>query len=209
MKNANRFFLPVAALLLVAAISAGVTKAYFSDIENSTGNTINAGTLDLTVDGKNPLTTAKFNLSNFHPGSTAHGRYALRNIGSVDGNVDLENISVSSKENGCEEPESDFGLDTSCGNPGDGEGELQKHVSMNLFWDNNCNGWLDTGENVIYSGLVKDIASSYNTNKPLPGGARRCLGYQFTWNPVQPDNNEAQGDSLEMSLLLSLEQFVD
>jgi predicted ribosomally synthesized peptide with SipW-like signal peptide len=49
--------LAIAALLLIGLVVGG-TLAYFSDTESTTGNTFTAGTIDLSVNGENPWTTA-------------------------------------------------------------------------------------------------------------------------------------------------------
>jgi len=50
----------VLASVLVISVVATVgylgTKAYFSDVEESKGNVLSAGTIDISVDGQNPWT---------------------------------------------------------------------------------------------------------------------------------------------------------
>jgi predicted ribosomally synthesized peptide with SipW-like signal peptide len=49
-KNMKKILLSVAVIAVVAAVVVGVTTAFFSDTETSTGNTFTAGSLDLKVD---------------------------------------------------------------------------------------------------------------------------------------------------------------
>ena len=51
----------------VAAIVVGATTAYFSDTETSKGNTLTAGTINLTVDGEDPLVKALVELKDMKP----------------------------------------------------------------------------------------------------------------------------------------------
>lgn len=73
-------------LALTGAAAAGTgagTFAYFSDTEESSGNTVSAGTLDLTPDG---ATGFSFGLSSLAPGESAGSPSVdLENSGSIDG----------------------------------------------------------------------------------------------------------------------------
>jgi len=189
-------------ILVVGSTAVGATQAYFSDTETSTGNTFTAGSLDLNIDGGD-TNVIKFTVANMRPGSQNIGTWRLRNVGSVDGYLDLHNILVTSKENGCLEPETG---DSSCGNPGDGEGELQDLVSLSkLFWDNDCNGWVGTGETTVYDGKVGSIASDYDLNVPLSAGQEKCLTAQFNWWSGAEDN-KGMGDSFTLDLTAELAQ---
>ncbi|MCR4394800.1 MAG: CalY family protein, partial [Dehalococcoidales bacterium] len=95
--------------LVIGLVGAGAL-ASFSDTESST-NTFTAGTLDLTVNDQNGQ-TVQFSWSNLKPGDQPHQKYTLKNIGSVPGYLDIENITVESSENDLTEPEQEAG-DTS------------------------------------------------------------------------------------------------
>ena len=105
----------VFAIVAVVAVVAGVTYAEFFDTETSNDNAFASGTLDLNVDGGN-TNVVKFNVTNMHVGSQRVGTWRLRNVGTVNGFVDLENIVVTSQENGCNDPESEA-LDSTYLNP--------------------------------------------------------------------------------------------
>ena len=193
----------VFAIVAVVVVVAGVTYAEFFDTETSNDNTFASGTLDLNVDGGN-TNVVKFNVTNMHVGSQRIGTWRLRNVGTVNGFVDLENIVVTSQENGCNDPESEA-LDATCGNPGVGEGELQNMVSLSkLFWDNDCDGWVGTGETSVFDGKVGTIAANYNTSKVLNAGAEQCLTGQFNWWSNGASDNLAQGDSFELDMTFEL-----
>ena len=66
---------------VVAAVALGVTGAYFSDTEKSTGNTLTAGVVDIVVDDENPWTaTGKFVLDDMKPSYTKYISFKVRNI---------------------------------------------------------------------------------------------------------------------------------
>jgi len=189
---------------LVGAV-ATATRAAFSDTETSTGNTFAAGTLDLDVDGNNGTNTVKFTVTNMQSGNQVIKTYRLNNVGSINGYLDLENIVVTSNENGCAEPETEA-LDTTCSTPGLGEGELQNVLSLSkLFWDTNCNGWVEAGETSIYDGYVGAIAANYDTNKLVNAGATQCVTAQFNWWSNANDN-KAMGDDLTLDINFELAQ---
>ncbi len=189
----------------MVGVVSGATAAYFSDTETSTGNTFAAGNLDLTVDDNNGTNTVKFTVSNMRPGSQNIGVYSLKNVGTVNGYIDLENITITSHENDCLEPEVEAS-DASCGNPGDGNGELQNLVSLkDLFWDADCDGWYDAGDVVIFGGKVNAVASSEDTNGALNAGATQCLAAQFNgWNNT--NDNVGMSDSFDFDATIELGQ---
>jgi len=95
------------ALGVVGVASAGAgagTLALFSDEETSGGNSVQAGTLDLTLDGGNEAVTL-IDTADVKPGDNGDGRTTLTNDGSVDGYVDLSVTSVYDPENGVGEAE--------------------------------------------------------------------------------------------------------
>ena len=52
---------------IVASLMTVGTQSFFSDVETSTGNTFTAGTIDLTVNGENPLESAVVVLDDMKP----------------------------------------------------------------------------------------------------------------------------------------------
>ena len=187
---------------MVAVVATG-TRAVFSDTETSTGNTFAAGSLDLNLDGGN-VNVVKFNVSGMRPGSQSIKTWALKNVGSLNGYLDLTDISFSSDENGCLDPETDAG-DVTCGTPGLGEGELANVLGITLFIDQNGNGWFDTGDIKFYDGLMKDLPALFNLNEVLNAGVTKNVTAQVNWGST-PDDNKAQGDSVTLNLSFTLGQ---
>ena len=79
--------LTIAALLVIAMVAAG-TFAYFSDQQASTGNVFTAGTLDLGLSSSGSTsatgdTSATFTASTWKPGDTANGTLTVNNTGSI------------------------------------------------------------------------------------------------------------------------------
>jgi|CXWL01.1.fsa_nt_gi predicted ribosomally synthesized peptide with SipW-like signal peptide len=199
----KKIVLSVLSIIAAVALVSGVTWAQFSNSETSNDNTFAAGTLDLNLDGGN-VNVVKFTVSNMSVEDQRIGTWKLKNVGSLSGFLDLQNIAVTTKENGCLDPESDAG-DVTCDNPGVGQGEMQDKVSLSkLFWDNNCNGWVEAGEATIFDGKVGLIASDYDVSRPLNAGSEQCVTGQFNWWNNGASDNLAQGDSFELDMTFEL-----
>jgi predicted ribosomally synthesized peptide with SipW-like signal peptide len=79
----------VIATILVMVMVGGGTWAFFSDVEQSTGNIFTAGTLDLGLSGTSNTsstgsTTATFSAGTWKPGDTTGGSIFINNNGSID-----------------------------------------------------------------------------------------------------------------------------
>lgn len=74
------------AAILVMGLVAGGTWAYFNDQEQSTGNILSAGTLDLTTNDADGV-SGSFTLTNMKPGDNVPtggvATIALKNVGSI------------------------------------------------------------------------------------------------------------------------------
>ena len=200
----TKILLSLSVIGAVAAIVIGGTVAYFSDTETSTGNTFTAGTLNLTVNDKDGENVILFNLSNLRPGDQPKGKYTIKNIGSINGYLDIENISFESYENECIEPEIEAG-DTTC-ETGPDQGELDDVLNLRMFLDYNGDGWISTGEPVFFNGKVKDLPTHFELNEPVPanGGVDFVAEIYDWWNT--PDDNKAQSDSLVINMTFELAQ---
>jgi len=107
--------LSVAALLVIAMVGGG-TWAFFQDTESSTGNALQAGTLDLTL-GEPAGET--INIEDGYPGASGNaGYFTLTNIGSLAGDLSfvLNNV-IDTESNGVTEFEHDTTTDTGLAGP--------------------------------------------------------------------------------------------
>lgn len=121
----------LAMIVLVSSVAVGATRAYFSDTETSTSNTFTAGSLDLKVgDQDDPNLTVI--LDDLNPGDTKYYYWILKNTGSIAGQPSIEFSAMTNFENGCTEPEG--ALDSTCGVPGEGEGELGSRPYVLAKW---------------------------------------------------------------------------
>lgn len=197
----TKIILSLVVIGVVSVIAVGGTVAYFSDTETSTGNTFTAGTLDLNLDGAN-INVVKFTVANAVPGASGSGTYILNNVGTTNGYIDLESISVADDDNNCTDSETDAG-DVTCGPIGGGE--LSSNINVDLFVDANNNGIFDGGDTAIYTGsTLSGIASNYPLNLPLNTAATTYI--TLNWNIPTGTGNIIQSDSSTLNLSFELGQ---
>ena len=194
----KKVLIALMAVLITVALAGIGTYAYFSDTETSNGNTFAAGTLDLNVDGGN-TNVVKFTVTNMKPGNQPKKSFTLANVGTINGYLDLENIVVTDAENGRLDPEIDAGDTT------DGTGELQNVVNVRLFIDYGGDGWISSGDDVFYNGLVKDLPGNFELDESINAGSSINIVALFDWWNT-PDDNQAQSDSMTLDITFELGQ---
>lgn len=136
---------------VVGAIAVGGTIAYFSDTESSTGNTFAAGEIDLKVDMRCdkvgcgfPEKDLEYNDPLFYncdikPGDK-HETTLSFHVYNNDAWGRMKVTKIGNFEYGCNEPEATE--DSTCGNPGKGEGELMQNIYFTVWVDEgNIKGW--------------------------------------------------------------------
>jgi len=189
------------AVATVGAAGAGAgagTAALFSDTETSTAST-SAGTLNLTLDGQD--TTVQFLLeTGIAPGDSGTSSVTLQNTGSVTGYVDVEATVVTNYENGC--PGNEGSADGTCGDPGEGQGELQTYLETEGFFQNGPSLWGPTTvSNEPTQGTVYDV------DYQLGPGASDDFTVDWTFQSTAGD--DAQTDSVLIELTFRLDQATD
>jgi predicted ribosomally synthesized peptide with SipW-like signal peptide len=76
------------AIVLIIGVVAGGTWAYFSDTEESLGNTFTAGTIDISVNGENPWEgTGYFTIADMKPCDVEYIDFTINNIGENEVDV--------------------------------------------------------------------------------------------------------------------------
>ena len=70
----------LAIIAVIAIVAIGATTAYFSDTETSIDNAIQAGTVDINIDGDNPW-IGSYQMSNMAPGEFSEINFVINNIG--------------------------------------------------------------------------------------------------------------------------------
>ncbi|HEX7456683.1 MAG TPA: TasA family protein [Candidatus Nanoarchaeia archaeon] len=103
----KRILVSMLTIAIVAVVGFAVTRAYFSDTETSSGNTITAGTIDISVDDNNPW-TGNFAISDMKPSNVEYKTFTITNVGSNPARIWKHIKDVDTEENGVTEPEQDW-----------------------------------------------------------------------------------------------------
>ena len=156
----KKIILSVSIVAIVAAAVIGATTAFFSDTEQSTGNTFTAGSLDLKVDSEctyngveqpgctwltpKDLATGDlfFNYDDVKPGDTGEDTISLH-VDTNDAYICAQISNLNTTERGCNEAEAE--VDSSCGTTDLVQGELQNYLKFTIWKDTDCDNVLDTG----------------------------------------------------------------
>lgn len=207
----KRILISLSVIGAVAAIAVGGTIAYFSDTEESIGNTFTAGKLDLIfrVNGQDvggdPLFTELIDLK---PGDSGEKTVSLW----VDNNPACGKVAINVTEdldNDCTEPEGIDEPGDECGVEG---GELNDQVNFLVWKDDgagsgiSCDNIKNGDEEELVSGpLTESVVYSMGE---LPT-TETCYGIAYcfgTWVDGTCDgqnvDNAAQTDSFEASLVI-------
>ncbi len=143
----------LAVIAAVGAVVIGGTTAYFSDSEESTGNTFTAGAIDLTLGGtfadfNGPVVlsgdgdTALYEFNDLKPGDMGGGTFNLE-VTSNDAYVCAKSTITATPENGVNDPE--VKADDTFAD-GDSDGELQDYLQFATFYDADNSGSYTPGE---------------------------------------------------------------
>lgn len=197
----KRILLSVMVMAITAMLVAGATTAYFSDTETSTGNTFTAGKLDLQIDGKDE-NVVKFSVENMKPGDQPTARYTLTNVGTIPGYLDISKVTIQNLENDLTEPE------ISAGDTTDDVGELGDLLNIRLYFDEDKDGYISSGDIMIYNGKINGMAASYDLNKLIPpGGSVDIISNAVIDWWSSPSDNLAQSDTVILDLEFTLNQI--
>lgn len=220
--------LAVAAMMVMAMVGAG-TWAFFSDTEQSAGNILTAGILDLTTGG----TTTTFSLGPLIPGASADPEVDVTLTNSASSTIAADlSISIGAvvnNENGVGDPESDalLGNDTTSGAT---QGELGSLVDIAIWLDADDSGTWTTGDSYLISGGTIQAwqaaegpampAAAYETidsfssaswtaltlGVNLTSGSSTYFKMSYDWTNGGVTDNAAQGDDATFDVTFTLTQ---
>lgn len=175
----------IASGVLAVSLIGGGTYAYFSDTETSV-NTFAAGTLDLSL---NP--TEIVNVDNIKPGDSMLRSFTLTNNGSLEiAKVLLKTDYTVTNKDGAEPNTEDFG----------------EHIQVRFMWNDGNQEAPIIYEESLAKLKAMDPEALYDVVfKPqwkvqgLPAGQTDKLSVQFVFVDNGEDQNQFQGDKLELT----------
>ncbi|MCK4781336.1 SipW-dependent-type signal peptide-containing protein [Candidatus Parcubacteria bacterium] len=190
---------------LVAAAAVSGTVAYFNDTETSEDNAFTAGTLNLEVGGNDP-TDWHFEALNIKPGDTGSEEVLLQNTGSLDGYLHITFANLVNDEMGCTEPEGQpEGSDTTCDNPGEGDGELAENLDLLIYLDEDSSDNFVLGtDTLVYQGKARGILQGDEFNYFLASSSLK--DFRVEWELPTLTGNEAQSDKAGFDIVFELTQ---
>jgi predicted ribosomally synthesized peptide with SipW-like signal peptide len=205
----KRIALSLMTIAMVCLLAVGATRAWFSDTETSVGNTFTAGTLDLTVDGKEGdqvVHITRDRMVPHDPWSYSYGgQWVLKNTGNIPGKFSVKITNIQNFENGCNTPEIVAG-DTTCAT-GTDQGELGSLVygkwSENYYGITPPRGWAGSA---LFNPINTANDVTVNGIELAPGeDIVAYLDLEFDTHAGLTDNL-AQGDTIMFDVVFSLDQ---
>lgn len=196
-----------------ASTAAGAgTVALFSDAETSGPNTIQAGTLDLSVNGSG--SNAVFDVSNVAPGDSDSVSTTLRNDGTLPGYLTFGITGFRTPENGVNEPENDAEAENDplgSNTGGDHTGELAQRllVRMKLVIDGSDHYLVGTDSEYRVAAGVRlgeyDLSEAAGmTDLQLDSG--EAVEFVTDYKIPSDVGNEIQGDGVTLEAVFALTQ---
>jgi len=200
-----------------AAFSGGGAYAFLSDTEESTGNVVTAGKLDLLIDwdvtyngepedhqepANNPGPI--FELSDVKPGDYGEATISLDNKHNpawvfVGGNL------TTNIDNGITEPEDEV-ADYPDDPDGTGYGDLADTI-MATVWIDDGNNKLESDEDVLAEGTLREVFDVLCRGVRFGEIAKNSKGYLgFKWELPAEVGNEVQSDKVAFDLLFHAQQ---
>lgn len=196
----------VGVTLLVIGFS--LTQSLFRDVETSQTSQFVVGTLDLSVVSQHNTAAESIQVTNIGSldSSTGSKTWVIKNTGSLPGKLTISLDKVVNQDNGCNEPEAL--VDTSCDNPGVGQGELGDAIALQLSLDGQ-----QLANPVVATTLGPTSQAQFAqqwTNSvgklTIPPGAQQEM--ILSWS-IAPGNheNELQSDSVKFDVIFDLQQM--
>lgn len=162
-----------------AAAGAG-SMAFFTDTEESTGNSIKAGTLDLKLGGEDRTVTF-LDATDIRPGDDETATLALENHGSLDGELEIELATIRS-------------VDRNGGSPGDLEEDLEVQAMAG-------------SEEVIARQTVSSLNEGPLSHPTIPvSGDGGSVTFSLSWWLPASTSNQARGDSVGLDFTFRIVQ---
>ena len=189
MDNNKKPLIGFLGLVIVAIMVGGGVYAYFNDLESNEGNEAQSGTLDLMVNGENPLAIPSFDIGSdglVYPGFSGVKTLTLKNIGSINGVVSMDIANIVGAPGNTTEPEALLGTD---------EGELEENIVFVITF----------GAVEVYNGTLADWSSAVELGDLVAGAT---VIVTISYSVATTVGNIIHDDSVTFDLEFELAQDV-
>lgn len=206
MKISVRMFVGILIIgIALTIIGFTLSQSLFTDTEQSNLGQFVVGTLDLSVTGGNNSVAEPINVQNVGSAEDATGSkiWNIKNKGTLPGVLSIRIQDVVSKENGCNEPE--LLTDSSCGNPGENEGELASILILKMFLEGASTPVVETTLSPTSLMTVDQQWQHKAGVVTIPPGGELAFTLEWSLGSVQ-NNNILQSDSAGFDLEFNLTQ---
>lgn len=196
-------------VFMIAFLGIATTQALFRDVEQSQKGVFVLGTLELDVMDPDGGEAQSIVVEKLGSGEVVSGSktWLIKNVGSLPGRFSLSLQNLKNLENGCNEPE--LLVDTTCNDPGEGEGELGQQITANFLLLEN-NKLIELGTLMMNNTAAQSLDEMFNRRPQkivIPAG--KSVKLTLDWDTSQASyGNEAQSDSVAFDLVFDLEQVV-
>ncbi len=202
MKNITKSLIVISA---VAALAIGGTIAYFSDTEQSTGNTFTAGTIDIAVDTGNPWeSTGEYIFDDMKPGGhTETISFTVKNVGTNPANI-WKRIKITAREDNLStEPECDAIGGSWTGSACTG-GTQKNDIDKVIHYDMTAGGTTVIDKN--WGIMMSDVDDIWVPIATLQPNEEQVITQNYQMDASA--GNEYQGDKLTFDMTLYAEQYM-
>ena len=211
----KKILISLSIIAVVAVVSIGITSAYFTDTETSENNTMAAGTMDLNIDNGN-VAVKTMNLSNKAPGDVGTETATLKNVGSLDGKLDIKVEAVANYP--C--TDTTYGKHDNTQHCTSDAGTLGANAKMALYIDVDKNGAWNSGDIGLRPGdaaykntdldyYIIDLYDGVSWNDiytPELMGLDAEDDFVIDWQIPTAATNGIQGDAVEFDVTFTLRQ---
>src|SRR3990167_4670038 len=142
----KRILVSLLTIAIVAVVGFAVTRAFFSDTETSSGNTITAGTIDISVDDQNPWSTQQpGEIKDMKPSYVRWTKHVVKNVGENPLKLWKHVKNVETNNNDWSEPEcSDQGgiwvEPDDCTTPQTNQNNIDEFIEYDMYIDGTVDG---------------------------------------------------------------------
>jgi spore coat-associated protein N len=216
----KRLLFSLIALAVCVGI-AGSSLAYFTDVETSTGNVFQAGTLDLQIKDNGTWDPDPWGdgvdmtwvMANMVPGgSSVTNHVFLRNVGTIKGNhveidfsssIDEATNPVETDTNPNSKPE-DLAKWLEIDSMMYADDNLKTNIKHTSGWDVNGNGWLDLDDVARSPSVIANLGPLDDLVSPDDVGGEASFSMSLFFRPEA--TNDIQGDILTTTVTFTLNQ---